>query len=526
MGRIARVVSIGNALGWVVSLGFGCAASENPDQATSAVNGGGDAALYSDSGWTGLSGGGDAGYAPGSGGTGPDQPGLTGLTVPPEVCTVLQKNACMSCHSTPQAGGAPMPLQTKDHFAGTAKDGSSLAQKVLARMQDATAPMPPKSTGKGLPAAADVEVLKSWMAGGMQGVQGAPCVESARPITDIGPDEIPDWSSRGWPEGECDYVITLGAHGDRTKAFKDDPTPYPIPAGPTHYECFWQQVPEWDGPVQAIGMRARIETPEDKELVHHFVVSGVEPWNVSVAGARPDLGLPGDHKPCDNPNGQTMGIWAPGGLNPLSYPQDVGVKLPGPGSFIELQIHYNNPLLKAGRGSRAQYDICVTKKPRPQTAGVFWLGYENTGWETLAFGGNVTSPLDNKGNGVAMGSCAAKAKGRILSIMPHMHERGIHAKLEVVRKDGTVQTAMDDAFDFQDQRSYFRQNLWVEPGDTVRTTCKWKQPGVHFGFASADEMCFFYTLAYPLEVFKAGPTEKGFAGGDLACAGGLGWLGP
>jgi len=42
---------------------------------------------------------------------------------------------------------------------------------------------------------------------------------------------------------------------------------------------------------------------------------------------------------------------------------------------------------------------------------------------------------------------------------------------------------------------------------------------VSFGFASQWEMCFFYTLAYPIEVFKAGAFEKGIVGGDLACAG-------
>jgi hypothetical protein len=43
---------------------------------------------------------------------------------------------------------------------------------------------------------------------------------------------------------------------------------------------------------------------------------------------------------------------------------------------------------------------------------------------------------------------------------------------------------------------------------------------VSFGFASQWEMCFFYTLAYPIEVFMADPLagEKGIVGGDLACA--------
>lgn len=524
---IERALRVWGALGLVASLGIGCAATENPDQQDSPVNSGkGDAATAGDaySPWTTpdatLN---EAGVWVVPDGVNPGTP--TGLTVPPEVCTVLQRNGCTSCHSTPQAGGAPFPLQTAAHFAVKGEGGATLAERAVVRMQLAERPMPPKSTNRNLAAAADVEVLKSWIAAGAMGVQGAPCAEPAPGSNnqDLGDAGIPGWAQRGWPE-KCDHVITVAAHDNRNMESDKDPTGYLIPNKETSYECFWQKMPAGiSANAQAVAMRAVIEAPEDKELVHHFVVSGVEPWNQTVAGARPDTGLLGDHKPCDNPNGSTMGIWAPGGQNPLTYPEDVGVKLPPQGSYIELQIHFNNPKLRAGVRSKAKYEICVSNTPKPNTAGVFWLGYENAGWETVTFGTNVTSPLDNKGGGVSMGSCEAKTKGRILAIMPHMHEQGIHGKFEVVRKSGTVQTVMDDAFDFTDQKSYFRENIQVEPGDKMRTTCKFKK-SVRFGFGSQDEMCFFYTLAYPLEVFKAGATEKGFVGGDLACAGGLGWL--
>lgn len=515
------------ALGLTVSL-VGCAATESPDQQNSPVNNGfGDSGyLTPEAGtWVVPPGGGDASYVGGGDtGVGPEIiGGATGLALPPEVCTVLQKNACMACHSTPQASNAPMPLQMRDHFAINAKDGTSLAQRVLARITDTTAPMPPKSTNKTV-SAADVATLRTWINGGMQGVQGAPCVEPARAITDIGSDETPSWAMRGWPTDpkECDYIMTLGAHGAAGTPVDKDQSGFVVPDIDTHYHCFYEKVPWGNEPVQAIAMRARLETPEDKALVHHFVVGGVEPLNNTVAGARPSG--PGDHKPCQNPNGATMAIWAPGAINPLSYPEDVGVKLPSGDSYIELQIHYNNPkrlLPDSARTSKARYDICVTKKLRPQTAGVFWLGFENAFADTL-FSGHENRVLNEKPGLTAVGSCEAKTKGRILSIMPHMHEQGIQGKFEVIRKStGMPQSIVDDAFDFMDQKSYFRENLQVEQGDRVRTTCKYKA-SVHFGFGSADEMCFFYTLAYPIQLFQAGPLEKGVVGGDLACAGGFG----
>jgi Copper type II ascorbate-dependent monooxygenase, C-terminal domain len=194
------------------------------------------------------------------------------------------------------------------------------------------------------------------------------------------------------------------------------------------------------------------------------------------------------------------------------------VLLPSGESYLEFQIHWNNPNHDLGKLSRARYEICATSKLRPQTAGLFWLGYENAFYETLVSSKETTQRLDNLGNGRAQGSCTAKTKGRILSVMPHMHERGMHAELEVVRKDGTVQPVFSNPFSFSDERSYFRENLWLEQGDSVRTRCTWDRSPVYFGFGTDAEMCFFYTLAYPLELFKASPLEKGFVGGDLACA--------
>ena len=130
-------------------------------------------------------------------------------------------------------------------------------------------------------------------------------------------------------------------------------------------------------------------------------------------------------------------------------------------------------------------------------------------------------PLDNKGNGVAVGLCTAKQRARVLSIAPHMHGLGRHSKVELLRRDGSVQMLHDMAFDFNNQTSYLFDDLWIEQGEQIRTTCTWDptQRPIVFGFSSEDEMCFLSTLAYPAGALSGKGDEKGFAGGNLSCAG-------
>lgn len=512
-----------NVLAVALTLSGLLACSEEPgarlETDASSVVGGGDAAQpeggsFFDGGFGGNPSGGPGGPA-GGGDGGPGA--VSGDALPAEVCTVLQKNACLSCHKSPVEGGARMPLSLASHFAAKAQDGTPLGPRLLARIVDSKLPMPPQSTGYDLMPASDVAVLKAWIDGGAKGVTGTECLAGGFVDADAGPsDQKPTWATQPWPAEECEYVMVLGAHGAVGKPVATDPTPYNVPAQLTNYHCFYEKVPWGDKKVQALALRAIIDSPDDKELVHHFVVSGVEPFSQPIAAQRPSG--PGDHKDCLNPNGSTLAVWAPGAINPLTYPSDVGVLLPSGDSYLEMQVHYNNNSMLPGKQSKVRYEICATSKLRPQTAGTFWLGYENAFASTLITGKETVERLDNKGNGTAVGRCEAKTKGRILSIMPHMHQKGMHSKFEVIRKDGSVLPIIDSPYNFQDEKSYFRQNLLLDQGDSIRATCKWSANPVYFGFGTDAEMCFFYTLAYPIEVFKANAAEKGIVGGDLACA--------
>jgi hypothetical protein len=431
------------------------------------------------------------------------------------VCTVLQDNGCITCHQKPLAAGAPMPLQWRSDFTGKASDGSTLATKLLARVQDARAPMPPPTSMRPLMPADQVAVLRNWFDAGMPGAATGQC-EAKAPAPGAGAS----WADQPWPEGECEYVFTVGAHGENGTPRASDTSPYLTPEIDTGYRCFYEKVPWGDAKVQALAVRARLEGPDDPSLVHHTVLSAIGPdTTMSLLGAeRPTRG--GVHTDCPNQSGSTISMWAPGTRATATFPKDVGVLLPSGDAYLELQVHYNNA--KSGQKSRFAFDVCATSKLRTNTAAVHWLGFENAAVAiTLSpLGPELQPALDNKGNGVASGTCRAKQRARVLWLLPHMHQRGRHAKVEILRANGSVQVAHDAPFEFSEQTAYLQDDLWVEQGESIRTTCSW-DPGrkIVFGLSSQEEMCFVYALSYPIGALAGAGPELGVVGGDLNCAG-------
>jgi cytochrome c551/c552 len=458
---------------------------------------------------------GGAAMAPGA-----STPGqAAGQALPQDICHVLQQNGCVTCHQAALQGGAPMSLQWQKDFTGLAKDGTDMGSKLLARVTDASAPMPPQSTQRPLMPATDVDVLRGWVSAGVAGVDGTACEEAKEPTL----EGFPAWATRDWPAEECEYVLTVGAHATSGTPLADDPAPYVPPEGETIYHCFYEKVPWGDKAVTALATRVHVDSDDDKAIVHHTVLSALGPNDQPsvLGGMRPTAA--GQHHDCPNPSGSTVAVWAPGPFSSATYPEEVGVMMPsGAEAYIELQVHYNN--VTAARNSRVSFDICATSKPQTNTAAVHWLGYENA-LETVpldALGDDLQPRLDNQGNGVAVGTCSVKERARIMWMAPHMHEKGRHALIELVHADGMTEVLHDAPFSFTDQTAFYFDNLWVEKGDKIRSTCTWENDKpIVFGFGSSDEMCFFYTLAYPVGALKGEGDEFGVVGGNLSCAGSM-----
>lgn len=81
--------------------------------------------------------------------------------LPCDVATVV-RTRCASCHRTPLAGNATMPLTTWAELTAASPSGASYAARSLLRMKDAASPMPP---GAKLPAA-EIAAFEAWVNAG------------------------------------------------------------------------------------------------------------------------------------------------------------------------------------------------------------------------------------------------------------------------------------------------------------------------------------------------------------------------
>ncbi|HLK37284.1 MAG TPA: hypothetical protein VKU41_11070 [Polyangiaceae bacterium] len=90
---------------------------------------------------------------------------VPGMGLPCDVASILQSK-CVACHSSPPAGGAPMPLETYADLTAPAKTnpGVTVAALSITRMQSATMPMPP--AGNSPPTAQDIATLQGWVSAG------------------------------------------------------------------------------------------------------------------------------------------------------------------------------------------------------------------------------------------------------------------------------------------------------------------------------------------------------------------------
>lgn len=270
---------------------------------------------------------------------------------------------------------------------------------------------------------------------------------SARLAEEVSADATPSADSYAWP-ADCDEKYKFVAN--------DDGAPIQIPARYEGYRDFFIEVP-WAGrSVQMVALRPLVD---NKKIVHHFVM--------------------------EDDRSAHLAHWSPGSV-PNHLPEDVGMYLPAKGKF-KLQIHYYNRAGTAPEADQSGFELCVTRTPRRHTGGMF------------PFIGDANAPAGRVTTNTSTCTVSADTKVRMLAHGPHMHKLGAHAKLEVVRADGTVEVVHDGAFRFEEQQDY-PVDLTVQTGDRVRTTCVYDNQtarNVGLGMSSDDEMCFNFVTYYP-----------------------------
>jgi hypothetical protein len=367
---------------------------------------------------------------------------------------------CRTCHADPAKFGAPMPLVRRDDFMvpATTDPASSVGELVRARVHDEETPMPP--TGMLEPDA--LAVLDDWLDAGAP-ASDEHCGGSDEGGDDGAPDELP-----------CEPTDIFLAHGDGPDGG------FEVPIVDDVYMCFTFASP-WGPQTQAIAGGPIVD---DERVLHHWILYRTsEPQEDGGFG------------PCNMPFDATFVTgWAPGGEN-FVMPDDVGLELAGPDEWLILQIHYNNTAGYTDAIDRSGVQICAIDEPRPQTAGILWLGSvligvppQTTGYEVsgTCYTDDWTEPL------------------HVMASSPHMHETGSAFRTEIQRASGGQEMLVDvQHFSFNDQKDYPHDPVvTIQPGDTLTTTCTFDNESpnwVLFGETTSDEMCFNFATAYPID---------------------------
>lgn len=386
-----------------------------------------------------------------------------GGEIPCEVDRVLQTH-CSSCHGSTPKFGAPTSLTTVKAFQGAAytDDAKAMHEIALKRVSATDNKRMPPVSNKAL-STADLKTLTDWLKAGAK--SGDACGEGEPKPTGDASVPVATPGSGGAHSTKLEYDDpNLKCYPLTAFSATDRKAPYSVPTNPDYYVAFNIKAP-WTGTQYVRSFRSIID---NDEVLHHWLLfkqssGGAEGVQGNALGAHPD--------------GQMLYGWAPGG-DDLYFDPDVAMAVES-NVLYQLELHYNN---RTGgpKPDASGVELCVTPTKPTHVAGLSWVG-------TDAIAGTT-----------AVGRCAPSPSEPIHLIVaqPHMHTKGRNMKVEVTRKGGKKEVIHDEPFDFNNQRSYIFDNLLINSGDVMNTTCTYSEPAT-FGKATSDEMCYFFSIHWP-----------------------------
>jgi hypothetical protein len=383
--------------------------------------------------------------------------------LPCEVERVLQQR-CQGCHQRPPQFGAPMPLLTWSDTQAPALGGQLSIRQVM-KSKVETGKMPPPSTPTGPLTSEEKATLMGWLESGAPMGNQTACA----PRPGAGADPAPAPPAAELP---CTPKYQFRASG----ASATDP--FPVPQIKDTYRCFAFQVPFTAG-EQAIAWAPIID---DRRVVHHWILYGHR------TAARP-IG-------CGDTGRVFLMGWAPGGKNGI-MPPDVGLELPDPGTWLSLEVHYNNSANHSDARDRSGVAVCTTDTPRPKEAGVITLGSVGIAIPPGATNHEVVSDVPGPY------TQALTEPLHVLWTSPHMHTNGTSFRTDIIRGGQTLPLVEVKTWDFANQQAFARdpETTLIQAGDGLRTTCTYRNPStalVRFGEKTENEMCFNFVVAYPI----------------------------
>ncbi len=419
------------------------------------------------------------------------------------VAKILRKN-CTTCHTD----GDIAPMALDDYTS--AKDWIDVALEEIGKNA-----MPPWQPTRGVGRFHDerglsdkeISTLVRWSEQGA--VEGRP-PRRTRPQRD----------NTGWALGEPDVVLDYGET-------------FEVPGeGDDIYRCF----PIRTDFGEDVYVRTVDMQPGDRRVVHHVVLyldetneshdlDADEPGPGYVCFGGPgtsnltDL-LDGDAPlPGAVPASPVLGGWAPGN-RPITFPKQHGIRIPA-GATVVMQVHYH-PLPGEPVSDRSKFGLYFAKGKSPGE--VFLLPVVNMNF-TIPAGDPayvVTAELDPRALLQRLTGVDLPVSGRILSVMPHMHNLGREILVDVNLPDGTSQRLVEiDNWSFDWQDTYLFKKPVKAPYDaTLHMRCVYDnsaenplnpnsppQP-VSWGERTVDEMALAFvalTFQFPdnaLDLFE------------------------
>jgi hypothetical protein len=326
-----------------------------------------------------------------------------------------------------------------------------------------TGKMPPANTPTGALTEAEKNTLLAWLDSGAPGSGTAACTGDPMPP----PGPLPGPASL-----PCKPQYEFRASGATATE------PFAVPLAANTYRCFSFQVP-FTPDEQAIAWAPLID---DSRVLHHWILYG-HTNNLMPNG-------------CGDPGRVFLVGWAPGGQNG-KLPPDVGFELPDPGTWLTLEVHYNNKAGHTDARDRSGVAMCTTNTPRPKVAGVITLGSLGINIPAGADDFTVTSEI------TGLQTRILPEPLHVLWTSPHMHVTGKRFHTDIVRGGAMIELVDVPAWDFNDQRAFLRdpEQTLIMPGDGMRTTCTYKNPtqnAIRFGEKTENEMCFNFVAVYPI----------------------------
>lgn len=279
-----------------------------------------------------------------------------------------------------------------------------------------------------------------------------------------------------------------------------------VPGDHTYYNCMLFKVPKLENKHHIVKFEPIIQEGHEPN-VHHMLV-------YRCGDVLKDEDELEKSAKCYSPSMKhyitcttVIAAWALG-ASPIIYPEVAGMSIGAEGDpvYIQIEIHYDNPLYRRDIIDNSGIRFTYTDKLRQHDIGVLTTGVVTSGEE------NFIPPRTE--SFTAVGHCTPFCLSKMIensgyenitafSVMLHSHLAGRSLRLRHIRDGVELPFIADDQhydFNYQELR-HLNPHVTIEKNDYIRTECvyntKDRENVTQFGLGTYDEMCLSFVFYYP-----------------------------